>query len=82
MISLSDNTGTNFILDRVGGGNAVNEKVVQFEQRSSEELLGILKKKQDRSCIGLDMKDVTVAGKSSALDHLRSDVAIVYSNRE
>lgn len=48
---------------------------------SSDEMLTILKRQRDHDCIGRDMKDVTIANKSGALDHLRSDVGIVYSKR-
>ena len=44
-------------------------------------MLEILKRQRDRNGIGRDMKDVTIASKSGALDHLRSDVGIIYSKR-
>jgi hypothetical protein len=44
-------------------------------------MLAILKRQRDHDCIGRDMKDVTIASKSGSLDHLRSDVGIVYSKR-
>jgi len=46
---------------------------------ASNEMLAVLKKQRDHNCIGRSMKDVTVASKSGALDHLRSDVGIVYT---
>ncbi len=46
---------------------------------ASDEMLAILKRQRDHGSIGRDMKDVTVASKSGALDQLRSDVGIVYS---
>ena len=46
---------------------------------ASDEMLQILKRQRDHDCIGRDMKDVTIASKSGSLDHLRSDVGIVYS---
>ncbi len=46
---------------------------------ASDEMLAILKRQRDHDCIGRDMKDVTIASKSGSLDHLRSDVGIVYS---
>ncbi len=48
---------------------------------ASEEMIAILKRQRDHDCIGRDMKDVKIASKSGALDHLRSDVGIVYSQR-
>ena len=138
MIVLSDNTGTNLILDRIGG-NAVNERMAALgmtqtrvmrkilgdgsklktevsgvtdegakpenkkwgigrsspremvnlleklyrgelvSKTASEEMIEILKRQRDRNGIGRDMKDVTIASKSGALEHLRSDVGIIYS---
>jgi len=46
---------------------------------ASEEMIVVLKRQQYHEGIGRDMKDVTIASKSGALDHLRSDVGIVYS---
>ena len=46
---------------------------------SSDEMIAVLKRQRDHDGIGRDMKDVTIASKSGALDHLRSDVGIVYS---
>lgn len=46
---------------------------------ASEEMLAILKRQRDHDCIGRDLKDIPIASKSGALDHLRSDVGIVYS---
>lgn len=48
---------------------------------ASDEMLAILKHQRDREGLGRDLKDVEVANKSGALDHLRSDVGIVYSKR-
>lgn len=45
-------------------------------------MLAVLKHQQYHEGIGRDMKDVTIASKSGALDHLRSDVGIVYSKNE
>lgn len=47
----------------------------------SNEMLAILKRQQLHSGIGRDTPDLTIASKSGALDHLRSDVGIVYSPR-
>lgn len=46
---------------------------------SSDEMLTILKRQRDRDGIGRDMQDVEVADKTGALDHLRSDVGIIFS---
>lgn len=46
---------------------------------ASDEMIAVLKRQQYHEGIGRDMKDVTIASKSGALDHLRSDVGIVYS---
>jgi beta-lactamase class A len=46
---------------------------------ASDEMLDILKRQRDRNGIGRDMKDITIASKSGALEHLRSDVGIIYS---
>jgi beta-lactamase class A len=48
---------------------------------ASEEMLTILKRQRDRNGIGRNMKDVEIASKSGALDHLRSDVGLVYSKQ-
>jgi beta-lactamase class A len=49
------------------------------DKAASEEMIAVLKRQQYHEGIGRDMKDVTIASKSGALDHLRSDVGIVYS---
>jgi beta-lactamase class A len=46
---------------------------------ASAEMIAVLKRQQYHEGIGRHMKDVTIASKSGALDHLRSDVGIVYS---
>jgi beta-lactamase class A len=46
---------------------------------ASEEMITVLKRQRDLQGVGRDMKDTVVASKSGALDHLRSEVAIVYS---
>ena len=48
---------------------------------ASAEMLEILKKQRDHSGIGRHLKDVVIANKSGALDALRSDVGIVFSNQ-
>jgi beta-lactamase class A len=62
------------ILEKLYHGELVNKA-------ASDEMLTILKHQRDRNGIGRDMKDVEIASKSGALDHLRSDVGIVYSKR-
>jgi beta-lactamase class A len=46
---------------------------------ASEEMIAVLKRQRDLQGVGRDMKDTVIASKSGALDHLRSEVAIVYS---
>jgi beta-lactamase class A len=46
---------------------------------ASEEMISVLKRQQDHEGVGRDMTNTVIASKSGALDHLRSDVAIVYS---
>ena len=48
------------------------------DKSASAEMLTVLKRQQYHQGIGRDMKDVTIASKSGALDHLRSDVGILY----
>lgn len=60
------------ILEKIYRGELVSKP-------ASDEMLAVLKRQRDHDCIGRDMKDVTIASKSGALDHLRSDVGIVYS---
>jgi beta-lactamase class A len=60
------------ILEKLYRGELVNKT-------ASDEMIAVLKRQQYHEGIGRDMKDVTIASKSGALDHLRSDVGIVYS---
>jgi beta-lactamase class A len=63
---------------------AILEKLYRGElvsKAASDEMLAILKRQRDHDGIARDMKDITIANKSGALDHLRSDVGIVYSPR-
>jgi beta-lactamase class A len=46
---------------------------------ASKEMIKILKRQQDHNGIARKMGDTPVANKAGALDHLRSDVGIVYS---
>lgn len=49
---------------------------------ASREMLSVLKRQQVRDGIPRDLpENVSVANKTGALDHLRSDVAVVYSPR-
>lgn len=60
------------LLEKIYRGQLVNKT-------SSDEMLVILKRQRDHNGIGRNMKDVTIANKSGALDALRSDVGIIYS---
>src|SRR6478672_6841397 len=60
------------LLERIYKGELI-------DKASSDAMLAILKKQRDHNGIARDMKDITVANKTGALDHLRSDVGIVYS---
>lgn len=60
---------------------SILEKIYRGELVSTEasaDMLSILKRQRDHNGIARDMKDIVVASKSGALDHLRSDVGIVY----
>jgi beta-lactamase class A len=46
---------------------------------ASQEMIAVLKRQHDHSGVGRDMNNTVIASKSGALDHLRSDVAIIYS---
>jgi beta-lactamase class A len=48
---------------------------------ASKEIIGILKRQQDRNGIPRHLSGVDIANKTGALDHLRSDVGIAYSRR-
>jgi beta-lactamase class A len=48
---------------------------------ASSDMLAILKKQRDHAGLARNVKDITVANKSGALDALRSDVGIIYSKR-
>jgi beta-lactamase class A len=62
------------ILEKLYHGNLISPS-------ASAEMLAVMKRQQDHSGIGRDLRDVTIANKSGALDRLRSDVGIVYSER-
>jgi beta-lactamase class A len=75
--------------DRWGFGRSCPRDMVVIMERlyrgelvskpASEEMISVLKRQQDHQGVGRDMKDAVIASKSGALDHLRSEVAIVYS---
>lgn len=50
-----------------------------ISQAASNEMLTVLKRQQYHDGAGRDMNNTVIASKSGALDHLRSDVAIIYS---
>lgn len=60
------------ILEKIYRGELVSKS-------ASDEMLVILKRQRDHNGIGRDLNDIDIASKSGALDHLRSDVGIVYS---
>ena len=60
------------ILEKLSRGELVS-------QAASAEMIAVLKRQRDHNGAGRDMKDIVIASKAGALDHLRSDVAIVYS---
>ena len=62
------------VLEKLYHGNLIS-------QSASAEMLAVMKRQQDHGGIGRDLSDTTIASKSGALDHLRSDVGIVYSER-
>ncbi|MBV9082247.1 MAG: serine hydrolase, partial [Acidobacteriaceae bacterium] len=70
------------------GRSTPREMVIMLEKlysgelvskQASEDMLATLERQRERNCIGRDMKEVTIANKTVALDHLRSDVGIIYS---
>jgi beta-lactamase class A len=60
------------ILERLEKGEIVNPE-------ASKEIIKILKRQRDNNGIGRRVGDLVVANKAGALDHLRSDVGIVYA---
>ena len=60
------------LLEKIDRGEVVNPV-------ASKEMIEILKRQQYREGIARHMGEIPVASKSGALDHLRSDVGIVYS---
>ncbi len=59
------------LLEKIYRGQLVSKS-------ASDEMLAILKRQRDHNGLARDMKDVTVANKTGALDRLRSDVGIMY----
>ncbi len=55
------------------------EKGEIVSPEASKEILKVLKRQRDTNGIARKMGDLAVANKSGALDHLRSDVGIVYA---
>ena len=75
--------------DRWGTGRSCPRDMVLLLERlyrgelvskaASQEMIAVLKRQHDHTGVGRDMNNTVIASKSGALDHLRSDVAIVYS---
>jgi beta-lactamase class A len=57
------------------------ERGTVVSREASHEIIEILKRQQDRNGIPRKMAGMEVANKTGALDHLRSDVGIVYSKK-
>ena len=55
------------------------ERGTVVSPQASREIIGIMKRQQDRNGIPRKMTGMEIANKTGALDHLRSDVGIVYS---
>lgn len=60
------------LLERIEKGEIVSAE-------ASKEILKVLKRQRDNNGIARRMGDFPVANKAGALDHLRSDVGIVYA---
>lgn len=60
------------LLERIEKGEVVSPE-------ASKEILKIMKRQRDINGIARRMGDLVVANKAGALDHLRSDVGIVYA---
>lgn len=60
------------LLEKMEQGELVNPA-------ASREMIAILKRQQDKNDIGRKTGDLPVADKTGSLDHLRSDVGIVYT---
>ena len=62
------------LLEKLERGEVVSKE-------ASAEMIGMLKRQQFHDGIGRTLTGVTIANKTGALDRLRSDVGIVYSER-
>ncbi len=62
------------LLERLDRGEVVSAA-------ASKGMIAVLKRQQDNTGIRRHVSDIPVANKTGALDHLRSDVGIVYSTR-
>ena len=60
------------ILEKLARGQAVSAD-------ASKEMIAILRRCQDDTGIRRRLRETTIANKTGALDHLRSEVALVYS---
>jgi beta-lactamase class A len=61
---------------------AILEKLYRGElvgKGASDEMIAVLRRQQYHEGVGREMVGTVIASKSGALDHLRSDVAIVYT---
>jgi beta-lactamase class A len=75
--------------DRWGTGRSCPRDMVTLMEKlyrgqlvskeASEEMMRVLKRQRDLQGVGRYLKDTVVASKTGALDHLRSEVALVYS---
>ncbi|OYT72674.1 MAG: serine hydrolase [Chloracidobacterium sp. CP2_5A] len=57
------------------------ERGAAVSPEASREMLAVMKRQQYRDGIGRRLRGVEVANKPGALDHLRSDIGIVYTKR-
>jgi beta-lactamase class A len=57
------------------------ERGTVVSPEASREIISIMKRQQDRNGIPRKMTGLEVANKTGVLDHLRSDVGIVYSKK-
>ena len=74
---------------RFGLGSSTPREMVSLMERmeqdqlvsvaASREMIAIMKRQQDKTGIGRKAGELVVANKSGSLDHLRSDVGIIYS---
>ena len=55
------------------------ELLEQDKVFGSKEMIAILKRQQYNDGLGRKLPGLTIANKTGALDHLRSDVGIVYT---